>query len=46
MAIAKALQTSAEQLLCVPEEFNEHQPHDQRQTYSIGTVERFYEKLG
>jgi len=46
MAIAAALQTSIEQLLSVPEVFSEHVPKDQRQTYSLGTRGRFYEKLG
>ncbi|SLN36016.1 helix-turn-helix domain-containing protein [Ruegeria meonggei] len=46
MAIAAALQTSIEQLLSVPEVYSEFVPKDQRQTYSLGTRGRFYEKLG
>lgn len=46
MAIAKALQTSIEQLLSVPQVFSEHVPKDGRQTYSLGTRGRHYEKLG
>lgn len=46
MAIAAALQTSIEQLLSVPEVFSEYVPRDGRQTYSLGTRGRFYEKLG
>lgn len=46
MTIAAALQTSIEQLLSVPEEFSEYIPSDKRQTYSLGTRGRRYEKLG
>lgn len=46
MAIAAALQTSIEKLLSVPEVFTEHVAKDNRQTYSLGTRGRFYEKLG
>lgn len=46
MAIAAALQTSIEQLLSVPEVFSEYVAKDSRQTYSLGTRGRFYEKLG
>ena len=46
MAIAAALQTSVEQLLSVPRVFSEYVAKDSRQTYSLGTRGRFYEKLG
>lgn len=46
MRIASCLQTSIEQLLSVLEEFSEHIPKDKRQTYSLGTAGRRYEKLG
>lgn len=46
MAIAAALQTSIEQLLSVPEVFSQYVAKDSRQTYSLGTRGRFYEKLG
>lgn len=46
MTIAAALQTSIEQLLSVPEEFSEYIQKDNRQTYSLGTNGRRYEKLG
>ncbi|WP_298849141.1 XRE family transcriptional regulator [uncultured Ruegeria sp.] len=46
MAIAAALQTSIEQLLSVPEVFTQYVARDGRQTYSLGTRGRYYEKLG
>ncbi|WP_299892752.1 helix-turn-helix domain-containing protein [uncultured Ruegeria sp.] len=46
MSIAAALQTSIEKLLSVPEVFTEYVAQDSRQTYSLGTRGRFYEKLG
>ena len=46
MSIAAALQTSIEKLLSVPEVFAEYVAQDSRQTYSLGTRGRFYEKLG
>ncbi|NVO57399.1 helix-turn-helix transcriptional regulator [Rhodobacteraceae bacterium B1Z28] len=46
MAIAAALQTSVEQLLSVPRVFSEYVAKENRQTYSLGTRGRFYEKLG
>jgi len=45
-SIAAALQTSIEKLLSVPEVFTEYVAQDSRQTYSLGTRGRFYEKLG
>ncbi|KAE9630054.1 helix-turn-helix domain-containing protein [Parasedimentitalea maritima] len=46
MSIASCLQTNIEQLLSVPEELSEYTPKDKRQTYSLGTAGRLYEKLG
>jgi len=46
MAIAASLQTSIDQLLSVPEEFNEYLPKDKRHTYALGSAGKQYEKLG
>lgn len=46
MAIAAALSTTVEQLLSVPNALREFTPADARQSYSLGTNGRFYEKLG
>ncbi len=46
MSVARALQTSIEQLLSVPEGFSEYVPHDKRQAFALGTAGRIYEKLG
>lgn len=46
MRIAASLQTSVEELLSVPETYQEFLPSNQRHTYSIGEAGRHYEKLG
>ncbi len=46
MAIAASLQTSVEQLVSVPEKYSEFIQKDRRQSYSLGTAGRYYEKLG
>ncbi|NOD64771.1 MULTISPECIES: helix-turn-helix domain-containing protein [unclassified Ruegeria] len=46
MSIAAALQTSIEQLLSVPEVYSQYVARDNRQSYSLGTRGRYYEKLG
>ncbi|MGC1429934.1 MAG: cupin domain-containing protein, partial [Albidovulum sp.] len=46
MSIAASLQTSVEQLVSVPEKYSEYVQKDRRQSYTLGTEGRFYEKLG